>query len=125
MTSQRVVLVVEAEPSLQLTMCAFLMLKGVTPRRAASIDAALAILASARADAVLLSAEMRDWLNLLMLLRATSEYAHVPVLMFAAGPLSHDEAAIAQCNSADVFETPHEAMARVLHTTAQTGTAPM
>jgi DNA-binding response OmpR family regulator len=108
MTSERLVLVVEEEPSLQLTLCASLMMMGLTARRAASVDAALGILGSARVDAVILSAQTRDALTLLMFLRATAEYAHVPVLMFTVAPLSDYASAIALRNRADVFKTPDE-----------------
>jgi DNA-binding response OmpR family regulator len=102
------VLVAESEPSLQLTICAVLLRMGVTPHRAETVDNALVILASARVDVVVLGAQLPDSLSLLTFLRATAEYADVPVLLYADGTLSDADAEVARRNGAEVFSTPYE-----------------
>jgi hypothetical protein len=84
------------------------MLSGVAPRRAGSIDAALASLGSESVDAVVINAHIPDSFNLLTFLRATSEYAHVPVLLFTDVALTQSEAELAERNGAEIFPTPHQ-----------------
>ena len=103
MHAQRVVLVAESEASLQLSICMTLMRMGLTAYRAGTVDAALVILGRTRVDAVVLSAQLPDSLDLLMFLRATSEYAHVPVLLYTGAALSDAAAEIAKRNGAEVF----------------------
>ena len=103
MHAQRVVLVAESEASLQLSICMTLMRMGLTAHRAGTVDAALVILGRTRVDAVVLSAQLPDSLDLLMFLRATSEYAHVPVLFYTGAALSDAAAEIAKRNGAEVF----------------------
>jgi DNA-binding NtrC family response regulator len=113
MHSQPTALVVESEPCLQLTMCATLMRMGVAPQRAGSVDAALAILASVQANVLVLNARLPGALDLLTFLRATAEYAHVPVLLYTSDLLPDADGEIARRHAAEVFFAPHEFSALV------------
>jgi DNA-binding response OmpR family regulator len=108
MHSQPIVLVIESEPCLQLTMCATLMRMGVAPQRAGSVDAGLAILGSAPVNAVVLNAQLPDALDLLTFLRATAEYRHVPVLLYTSEMLPDTDAEITRRQGAEVFFAPDE-----------------
>jgi two-component system, OmpR family, phosphate regulon response regulator PhoB len=108
-----VVLVVEDEPSVRTTLCAALTQGGFKAHAAEHVDAALKILGSEHVDAVSLDVRLPDWggqqrngLSLLTFLRATAEYAHVPVIIFTGVPLSPNEEALARTHDAQVFCKP-------------------
>ena len=108
-----VVLVVEDEPSVQTTFCATLTLMGFKTHHADCVDRALEILSHERIDAVSLDVRLpdpkgqdRSGLTLLAYLRATSEYAHLPVLIFTGVPLSPEEEGLIQQHNAEVFYKP-------------------
>jgi DNA-binding NtrC family response regulator len=108
-----VVLVVEDEPSVQTTFCATLTLMGFKTHHADTVDRALEILNQERVDAVSLDVRLpdpkgqdRSGLTLLAYLRATNEYAHLPVLIFTGVPLSAEEEGLIQQHNAEVFYKP-------------------
>ena len=108
-----VILVVEDDPSLRTTMCAVLTLKNFFPVPAENVDSALKILGAEHIDAIVLDVRLpdptgryRSGLNLLKFIRATSEYAHTPVIVLTGSPLSHYEEELARTNGAHVFYKP-------------------
>ena len=108
-----VILVVEDEPSVQTTFCATLTLMGFKTHHADTVDRALEILNQERVDAVSLDVRLpdptgqdRSGLTLLAYLRATNEYAHLPVLIFTGVPLSAEEEGLMQPHNAEVFDNP-------------------
>jgi DNA-binding response OmpR family regulator len=108
-----VVLVVEDELSVQTTYCATLTLMGFRTRHAETVDRALEILASERVDAVSLDVRLpdpkgleRSGLTLLAYLRASTEHAHVPVLIFTGVPLSGEEEGLVLRHNVEVFYKP-------------------
>jgi DNA-binding response OmpR family regulator len=112
-TSRSAVLVVEDEASLRTTMCAALTLMGFITHPADSVDAALRILGAERVDAIVLDVRLPDptglqksGLHLLRFVRATSEHAHLPVLIFTGVPLSPAEEATVREHGAHVFYKP-------------------
>jgi DNA-binding response OmpR family regulator len=107
------VLVVEDDASVQTTLSATLTLLGFTPHHATSVDEALRILGQEHIDAVTLDIRLpdatglhRSGLSLLAFLRATAEYANVPVIIFTGVPLSPEDAAMARKCNAEVFQKP-------------------
>jgi DNA-binding response OmpR family regulator len=107
------VLVVEDDASVQTTLCATLALLGFTPHHAQTIDDALGILGREHIDAVTLDIRLpdpkglqRSGLSLLAFLRATPEYANVPVVIFTGMPLSENDEALARKHGAEVFYKP-------------------
>jgi DNA-binding NtrC family response regulator len=108
-----VILVVEDEPSVQTTFCATLTLMGFKTHHADTVDRALEILDAEPIDAVSLDVRLpdpkgldRSGLTLLAYLRATTEYAHLPVLIFTGVPLSPEEEGLIQQHNAEVFYKP-------------------
>ena len=108
-----VVLVVEDEPSVQTTFCATLTLMGFKTQHADTVDRALEILSTERVDAVSLDVRLpdpkgleRSGLTLLAYLRASTEHAHLPVLIFTGQPLSQEEEILIQQHNAEVFYKP-------------------
>jgi two-component system, sensor histidine kinase len=113
MSDTPVVLVVEDEPLVQQTLCAALTLMGFQTRRADNVDAALAILANERIDAVSLDIRIpdqkglqRSGLSVLAHLRSVEEYAVAPVLIFTGIPLSSEDAELVGRHNARVFYKP-------------------
>ena len=108
-----VVLVVEDEPFVQTTLCATLTLLGFKTHAAATVDAALKILGTERIDAISLDVRLPDpkglqrtGLSLLGYVRASAEYAHLPVLIFTGMPLTDEDEELARRNGAPVFYKP-------------------
>jgi DNA-binding response OmpR family regulator len=113
MSETPVVLVVEDEPSVQLTLCTALTLMGFQTRRADNVDAALTILANERIEAVSLDIRIpdpkglqRSGLSVLAHLRSIEEYRSVPVLVFTGMPLSASDAELVERHGAQVFYKP-------------------
>ena len=113
MTRRAAILVVEDDPSLRTTMCAVLALKNFFPLAADSVDAALKILGAEHVDAMVLDVRLSEptgvhtsGLTLLKFLRATSEYARLPVLIFTGMPLSPAELELVHASNAHVFYKP-------------------
>jgi len=107
------VLVVEDEASVQTTFCATLTLMGFKTQHADTVESALEILKREHIDAVSLDVKLPDpngsdqsGLTLLAYLRATKEYAHLPVLIFTGVPLSPEEEKVIQRHNAEVFYKP-------------------
>lgn len=105
-----VVLVAEDEASLRSTMCAFLTLKNFFPLGAENVEAALKILGAEHVDAIVLDIRLPDptgrhgsGLNLLKFLRATTEYARVPVIILTGRPLSPADRETVLVHRAHVF----------------------
>jgi len=115
MTSRAAVLVVEDDETVRTTICAALTLVGFRPLHASNIDAALNMLGAERIGAVVLDVRLpdtlglrRSGLSLLRFLRATAEYADVPVLIFTAHPLSMLEDELVRVNRGQVFYKPDQ-----------------
>ena len=109
-----VVLVVEDEPSARTALCAALTNRGFKAYPAEHVDAALTTLGSEHVDAVCLDVripdprgQQRNGLTLLRFLRATAEYANVPVIVVTGAALSHEETALVRAHDAEVFYKPH------------------
>lgn len=107
------ILVVEDDPSVQATLCATLTLMGFKPFHADTIERALMILGAERVDAVSLDVRLpdpkglqRSGLTLLAFMRATPEYAHIPVLVFTGVHLSPEEQSLVERHRAGVFYKP-------------------
>ena len=122
MPHRPIVLVVEDEPSVQTTLCATLTLMEFAPHHAKSVDEALKILGSQHVDAVTLDVRLpdpdnlqRSGLTLLPLLRATAEYATIPILIFTGMPLSPDDEEIARRHDAHVFYKPERYSVLIEH----------
>jgi DNA-binding response OmpR family regulator len=116
------ILVVEDDPLLQTTLCATLTLSNFTAHRAETIDEALRILGREHIDAVTLDVRLpdpqglkRSGLALLSFLRATPDYANVPVLIFTGIPLSEDEQMLARKHNAEVFIKPEPYATLICH----------
>jgi DNA-binding response OmpR family regulator len=125
-----VVLVVEDEPSVQTTFCATLTLMGFKTQHADTVDRALEILSTERVDAVSLDVRLpdpkgleRSGLTLLAYLRASTEHAHLPVLIFTGQPLSQEEEILIQQHNAEVFYKPQRYTTLVECLTRMLGTA--
>jgi DNA-binding response OmpR family regulator len=113
MTQLKTVLVVEDEPSVQTTLCATLSLMGFRPCHAGTIEAALQLLGTEHIDAVSLDVRLpdpsglqRSGLSLLAFLRATAEYAQIPVMIFTGMPLSPEDEALVHRHDAQLFYKP-------------------
>src|ERR687896_307386 len=113
MTKRTVVLVVEDEIPVQTTLCATLTLVGFHALRADSVDSALRTLGTEHVDAVILDVRLpdskgmqRSGLSLLAFLRATPDYARIPVLIFTGVPLSAEEETLVRKHEAEVFYKP-------------------
>jgi DNA-binding response OmpR family regulator len=113
MTRRAAVLVVEDDPSLRTTMCAVLALKNFSPLAADTVEAALKILGVEHVDAMVLDVRLPDptgvhtsGLTLLKFLRATTDYASLPVLIFTGMPLSPSELELVRASGAHVFYKP-------------------
>jgi CheY-like chemotaxis protein len=107
------VLVVEDEPFVQTTLCATLTLMGFKTHSANTIDAALRILGTEHIDAISLDVRLPDpkglqrtGLSLLAYVRASAEYAHIPVLIFTGMPLTDEDVDLARRNDAPIFYKP-------------------
>ena len=94
-------------------MCAVLALKNFSPLAADSVDAALKILGAEHVDAMVLDVRLPDptgvhpsGLTLLKFLRATNEYARLPVLIFTGMQLSPAELELVHASNAHVFYKP-------------------
>lgn len=108
-----IVLVLEDEPLVQMTLCTTLRLLGFAPQHARTVEDALRILAAMHVDAVILDVRLPDpmqmqqtGLTLLTYLRATTEYATIPALIFTGMPLSREDEELAHRQSAQVFYKP-------------------
>ena len=108
-----VVLVVEDEPFVQKTLCATLTLMGFKTHPASTIDAALKVLGTEHIDAISLDVRLPDpngsqrtGLSLLAYVRASAEYAHVPVLIFTGMPLTDEDEDLARRHDAPIFYKP-------------------
>jgi len=117
-----VVLVVEDELAVQTTLCATLTLMGFKAYPADTVENALKVLGREHVDAVCLDVRLpdpkgleRSGLTLLAFLRATAEYAHVPVLIFTGNPLSPDDEELARRNDAHVFYKPQRYSVLIEH----------
>jgi DNA-binding response OmpR family regulator len=117
-----VVLVVEDELAVQTTLCATLTLMGFKAYPADTVETALKILGREHVDAVCLDVRLpdpkgleRSGLTLLAFLRATAEYAHVPVLIFTGNPLSPDDEELARRSDAHVFYKPERYSVLIEH----------
>jgi DNA-binding response OmpR family regulator len=116
------VLVVEDDSSVQTTLCATLALLGFTPHHADSVHGALLILSREHIDAVTLDIRLADskglprsGISLLAYLRATPDYAHVPVLIFTGIPLSSDDETLVRKHGAHIFYKPQPYSVLVSH----------
>jgi DNA-binding response OmpR family regulator len=114
-SSRPAVLVVEDDATVRTTICAALTLVGLLPLQAGNVDAALKVLGAERIDAIVLDVRLpdtaglrRSGLSLLRFLRATAEYATVPVLLFTSHPLSMLEAELVRINRGQVFRKPDQ-----------------
>ena len=108
-----VVLVVEDEQPVRTALCAALTNGGFKAYPAEHVDAALTMLGSEHIDAVCLDVRIpdprgqhRNGLTLLRFLRATAEYANVPVIIVTGAALSHEETVLARAHDAQVFHKP-------------------
>ncbi len=117
-----VVLVVEDDRAIQTTLCATLTLMGFKTRCADSVDQALKVLGTDQIDAVSLDVRLpdpkgmeRSGLSLLAFMRATPEYAHVPVLIFTGVPLSFEDEELVRRHRAHVFYKPQPYSTLVAH----------
>jgi DNA-binding response OmpR family regulator len=113
MNARAAVLVVEDESHLRTTMSAVLALRGFHPLPAPSVDVALRLLGTERVDAIVLDLRLPDptglhqsGLDLLRFVRATTEHAQIPVVVFTGMPLSPSEEEIVRRNRAHVFFKP-------------------
>ena len=116
-------LIVEDDERLQTSLGAALTVLGFNPHRADSIDAALKVLGTEHVDAIVLDIRLPDMtglqrsgLTLLAFLRATAEYAHIPVLIFTGAPLSADEETLIRRYDAHLFhkQQPYGVLAQYL-----------
>jgi DNA-binding response OmpR family regulator len=110
---QASILVVEDDDAVQTALCATLRTLGFTPFHADSVDEAFKVLRRETIDAVTLDLTLagpggskHSGLSLLVQLRATSEYADTPVLIFAGTFLSHDDEALARKHGAEILYKP-------------------
>ena len=94
-------------------MCAVLALKNFSPLEADSVNAALEILGAEHVDAMVMDVRLPDptgvhtsGLILLKFLRATTEYARMPILIFTGMPLSAAELKLVNASGAHVFYKP-------------------
>jgi CheY-like chemotaxis protein len=108
-----VVLVVDNEPSVHTPLSSALTNGGFKTHSAENVDAALKILGSEHIDAVSLDVRLpdprgqhRNGLTLLRFLRATAEYAHVPIIILTGMPLLPEEEALVREHDAHVFYKP-------------------
>ena len=122
MRSRAAILVVEDDVMLRTTMCASLTLMGYAPLQADSVSAALQVLGTERIDAIVLDLRLpdetghhRSGLSLLRYVRATEEYAELPVLIFTGQPLSPLEEEVVRVNSAALFYKPQQFPALLHH----------
>lgn len=116
------ILVVEDEASVQTTLCATLTVMGFKTHVAGTVEAALKVLGTEHIDAVSLDIRLPDpkglkrtGLSLLAFLRATAEYAHVPVLIFTGQPLSPDDEQLARRHDAHIFYKPQRYSVLIEH----------
>jgi len=100
-------------PSVRTTLCATLTLLGFNTIHAEDIEQALQMLGTDHIDAVMLDVRLPDprglqrtGLSLLSFLRATPEYANVPVIVFTGMPLSVEEEGLVRRCNAPVFYKP-------------------
>ena len=103
-------------------MCASLTLMGYAPLQAGSVSAALQVLGTERVDAIVLDIRLpdetglhRSGLSLLKFVRATGEYAELPVLIFTGQPLSPLEEEVVRVNSGALFYKPQQFTALLHH----------
>src|SRR5688572_13566740 len=108
-----VVLVVEDEPFVQTTLCATHTLMVVKTHSANTIDAALKVLGTEHIDAISLDVRLPDpgglqrtGLSLLAYVRASAEFAHIPVLIFTGMPMTEEDEDLARRNAAPIFYKP-------------------
>ncbi len=131
MSESPVVLVVEDEESVKTTLCATLTVMGFRAHHAQNVDDALKILGNEHVDAISLDIRLpdprglqRSGLSLLTFLRATAEYAHVPVLIFTGIPLSPEDQELARRLDAQVFYKPQSYSVLIQHLTRMLEGAP-
>ena len=110
-----VVLVVDDESSIRTTMCAILTLKDFFPLPAENINAALKILGTERVDAMVLDVRLpdetglyRSGLDLLQFVRATPEYAEMPVFVLSGTQLSAAEDQLVLAYGGQLFYKPQQ-----------------
>jgi len=122
MPSRAAILVVEDDVRLRTTMCASLTLMGYAPLQAGSVSAALQVLGTERVDAIVLDIRLpdetglhRSGLSLLKFVRATGEYAELPVLIFTGQPLSPLEEEVVRVNRGALFYKPQQFSALLHH----------
>jgi len=122
MAQTPVVLVVEDEPQLRTVLCAALTTSGFTPYAAGEVDGALKILGSEHVDGICLDIRLpdpaghhRNGLTLLRFLRATAEYAQIPVVILTGLPLSDAEESVAKAHDAHVFYKPQPSSTLIAH----------
>ena len=103
-------------------MCAALTLMDFRTHQAESVDGALKILGVEHVDAVVLDVRLPDptglqqsGLHLLRFLRATPEYAQLPVLIFTGIPLSSTEEELVRLHGGHVFYKPQRYMVLINH----------
>ena len=125
------VLVVEDEPAIQTTLCATLTMMGFASHHATTVEEALTILGTEHIDAVTLDVRLPDWSNLhrtgltlLAFLRATAEYATIPVLIFTGVHLTAEEAELARRHNAHVFYKPQPYSVLIEHLEQALGHVP-
>ena len=126
-----VVLVVEDETSVQVTLCATLTLWGYMPFHAGTVEEALQILGAEHVDAVILDVRLahsshsrETGLTLLTFLRGTSEYASIPAVIFTGMPLSPGDLQIAHRQNAEVFYKPERYSVLIGHLGQALGFSP-
>ena len=122
MPSRAAILVVEDEVTLRTTMCASLTLMGYAPLQAGSVGAALQVLGTEQVDAIILDVQLpdetghrRSGLSLLRFVRATVEYAELPVLIFTGQRLSPQEEEVVRVNRGALFYKPQQFPALLHH----------
>ena len=107
------VLVVEDDPSVQVSLCRVLQHHGFAPLQAETVEAALKILGRAQIDAVILDLGLpdpwgRDWagLSLLAYLRLTPDYEMLPVLILTGQTLTPEDEDLIRRFRASLFYKP-------------------
>jgi len=126
-----IVLVVEDEPSVQTTLCATLTVMGFATHHAGTVEDALKILGNEHVDALTLDVRLPDpadlertGLSLLAFLRATAEYASIPVLIFTGMPLSPEDEDLVRRHNAHVYYKPQRYSVLIAHLGQMLGHAP-
>lgn len=94
-------------------MCAVLALRGFLPLPAGNVQTALKLLGTERVDAIVLDLRLPDpsglhqsGVDLLRFVRATTEHAQTPVVVFTGTPLSPSEEEIVRTSGAQLLFKP-------------------